>query len=186
MNISHYSEKELLRLISKGDEQARYLVYKKYVRYLSAVCSRYISNDEQLKDVMQEAFLRIFASIGVFRYQGEGSLQAWMGRIVVNEALKWLKQNSRLEFVEIDKDRLNITDDPPDTEGIPVDVIHRMIRSLPDGYRTVFNLYVIEEKSHKEIADILCINESTSASQLHRAKAMLAEMITQFRNNPKR
>lgn len=186
MNISHDSEKELLRLINKGDEQARYLVYRKYVRYLSAVCSRYISNDEQLKDVMQEAFLRIFASIGSFRYQGEGSLRAWMGRIVVNEALKWLKQNSRLEFVEIDKDRLNITDDPPDTEGIPADVIHRMIRSLPDGYRTVFNLYAIEEKSHKEIADILCIKESTSASQLHRAKAMLAEMITQFRNNPKR
>lgn len=186
MNISHNSEKELLRLINKGDEQARYLVYRKYVRYLSAVCSRYISNDEHLKDVLQEAFLKIFASIGAFHYKGEGSLRAWMSRIVVNESLKWLKRNSRLEFVEIDQERHDVADDPPNTEGIPTDVIHRMIRTLPDGYRTVFNLYVIEEKSHKEIAETLGIKESTSASQLHRAKAMLAEMITQFRNNSKK
>lgn len=183
MNDSKNSEKELLRLVSKGDERARYLVYKQYSRYLTAVCSRYISNDDHIKDILQESFLRIFSRMGSFHYQGEGSLRAWMSRIVLNESLRWLKQNNRLEYVEIDHAELNIPDDPPDTKGIPTEAIHRMIRSLPDGYRTVFNLYVIEEKSHKEIAEALGIKESTSASQLHRAKQMLAAKITQFRNS---
>lgn len=183
MNDSKHSEKELLRLINKGDERARYLVYKQYARYLTAVCSRYISNDENMKDVLQESFLRIFSSIRTFNFQGEGSLKAWMSRIVLNESLQWLRQNSRLEYVDIDNTELNIPDDPPNTEGIPTEVIHNMIRSLPDGYRTIFNLYVIEEKSHREIAEALGIKESTSASQLHRAKTMLAAMITQFRKS---
>ncbi len=181
MNISKNSEKELLRLIKKGDAEARHLMYKQYVRYLAAVCSRYISNDEDLKDVLQESFLRIFSSIGTFNYQGEGSLKAWMSRITLNESLKWLKQNKILELVEISDEELDIPDDDPDTEGVPTDVIYQMIRSLPDGYRTVFNLFVIEGKSHREIAQMLGIKESSSASQLHHAKAMLAEKIIQFR-----
>ncbi len=183
MNISNSSEKELLRQIKKGDAEARYLVYKRYIRYLSAVCSRYISNDEDIKDVLQESFLKIFSTIDAFAYQGEGSLKAWMSRIVLNESLKWLKQNQRLELTELSDKELDIPDDDPDTEGVPTDVIFQLIRSLPDGYRTVFNLYVIEERSHREIADILGIKESSSASQLHHAKAMLAEKITQFRNS---
>lgn len=183
MNISTNSEKELLRLIKKGDAEARHLMYKQYVRYLAAVCSRYISNDEDLKDVLQESFLRIFSSIGTFNYQGEGSLKAWMSRITLNESLKWLKQNKSLELVEISDEELDIPDDDPDTEGVPTDVIYQMIRSLPDGYRTVFNLFVIEGKSHREIAQMLGIKESSSASQLHHAKAMLAEKITRFRNS---
>ncbi len=183
MNISKNSEKELLRLIKIGDAEARHLMYKQYVRYLAAVCSRYISNDEDLKDVLQESFLRIFSSIGTFNYQGEGSLKAWMSRITLNESLKWLKQNKSLELVEISDEELDIPDDDPDTEGVPTDVIYQMIRSLPDGYRTVFNLFVIEGKSHREIAQMLGIKESSSASQLHHAKAMLAEKITRFRNS---
>ena len=181
MNITKNSEKELLRLIKTGDANARHLMYTQYVRYLAAVCSRYISNDEDVKDVMQESFLKIFSSIGSFSYQGEGSLKAWMSRIVLNESLRWLKQNHRLEFIEIGKDLLDIPDEYPDTTGVPTEVIYQMIRSLPDGYRMVFNLFVIEEKSHKEISGILGIKESSSASQLHHAKAMLAEKITQYR-----
>ena len=183
MNISKNSEKELLRLIKKGDAEARHLMYKQYVRYLAAVCSRYISNDEDLKDVLQESFLRIFSSIGTFNYQGEGSLKAWMSRITLNESLKWQKQNKSLELVEISDEELDMPDDDPDTEGVPTDVIYQMIRSLPDGYRTVFNLFVIDGKSHREIAQMLGIKESSSASQLHHAKAMLAEKITRFRNS---
>ncbi|MBQ0057964.1 MAG: sigma-70 family RNA polymerase sigma factor [Bacteroidales bacterium] len=183
MNIAANSERELLRLINDGDAEARHLMYKQYVRYLAAVCSRYISNDEDLKDVLQESFLRIFSSVGTFTYQGEGSLKAWMSRIVLNESLKWLKQNNRLELVEIGNAQLDILDEDPDTEGVPTDVIYQMIRSLPDGYRTVFNLYVIDGKSHREIARMLGIKESSSASQLHRAKAMLAQMITRFKNS---
>lgn len=181
MNFFTNSEMEQLRQIQNGDKNARHLMYKQYVRYLSAVCSRYINNDEEIKDVLQESFLRIFGSIGTFSYQGKGSLKAWMTRIVINESLKWLKKKHHLEFVEIEDERLGITEEEPDTEGVPSDVIYQLIRSLPDGYRAVFNLFVIEGKSHKEIAEILGIKESSSASQLHHAKAMLADKITQFR-----
>ncbi len=181
MHLTKSSEKELLRQIRKGKADAKYLVYMQYIRYLSATCSRYISNDEDIKDVLQESFLGIFGSIDSFRYQGEGSLKGWMNKVVVNESLKWLKKNSRLDSTDLSDKELDIPDEVPDTEGVPTDVIYQMIRSLPDGLRTVFNLYVIEERSHREIAQMLGIKESSSASQLHRAKAMLAEKITQFR-----
>lgn len=181
MNPTKYSEKELLCQINEGKAEAKHLVYKLYIRYLSAVCSRYVVNDEDIKDVLQESFLKIFSSLTSFQYQGEGSLKAWMSRIVVNESLKWLKKNSQLEMTEFSDKELDVPDEEPDTEGVPTDVIYQMIRSLPDGYRTVFNLHVIEERSHREIAEMLGIKENSSASQLHRAKAMLAEMITQFR-----
>lgn len=183
MDIRKDGEKELLRLIREGDANARYLMYKQYVRYLAAVCSRYVNSDEDVKDVLQEAFLRIFSSVDDFVYRGEGSLKAWMSRIVLNESLKWMKQKCRFDLVEIGNEQLDIPDEDPDTDGIPTDVIYMLIRSLPDGYRTVFNLYVVEGKSHKEIAEILGIKESSSASQLHHAKAMLAEKITRFRNS---
>lgn len=86
-----------------------------------------------------------------------------------------------METTALSDNEMDIPDEEPDTEGVPTDVIYQMIRSLPDGYRTVFNLFVIEERSHREIAEILGIKETSSASQLHRAKAMLAEKITQFR-----
>ncbi|MBQ0048427.1 MAG: sigma-70 family RNA polymerase sigma factor [Prevotellaceae bacterium] len=181
MNPTKYSEKELLCQINEGKAEAKHLVYKLYIRYLSAVCSRYVGNDEDIKDVLQESFLKIFSSLTSFQHQGEGSLKAWMSRIVVNESLKWLKKNSQLEMTEFSDKELDVPDEEPDTEGVPTDVIYQMIRSLPDGYRTVFNLHVIEERSHREIAEMLGIKENSSASQLHRAKAMLAEMITQFR-----
>lgn len=183
MNLSKSTEKNLIRLVNNGDEQARYLLYNRYNRYLSALCSRYISNDENVKDVLQESFIKIFSSLESFRYQGEGSLKAWMSRIVLNESLNWLRGSKHLEFVEMSNEVIDMPDEPPNTDGVPSDIIYQMIRSLPDGYRTVFNLYVVEEKSHKEIANMLGIKESTSASQLHRAKAMLAAMINQFSNN---
>ena len=97
--------------------------------------------------------------------------------MVVNESLKWLRDNGRIEWQAIDDSTPDRADEDPETENVPTEVIFRLIRSLPDGYRTVFNLYVIEGKSHKEIAQLLHITESTSASQLHRAKALLAERI---------
>ena len=103
-----------------------------------------------------------------------------MTKIVVNETLKFIKRNKRIEFTGLDQEKINIADDEPETMGIPAPVIHQMIRELPDGYRTIFNLYVIEQKSHKEIAELLNIKESTSASQLHRAKALLATKIKEY------
>lgn len=104
-----------------------------------------------------------------------------MTRITVNESLKFLRENEKTRkmfegYVQEDE-----VVEEPDTDNLSADVIQGMIRELPDGYRTVFNLYVFEEKSHKEIAAMLGITESTSASQFHRAKALLASKIREYR-----
>lgn len=178
----HSNEEQLVSRVKDGDMVAARRLYDENVRYLSAICARYIQNDEDVKDVMQEAFATIFSKTASFEYRGEGSLRAWMARIVLNESLRHLKRSTRLTFTELDTGSVSIPDEVA-TDGIPADVIHRMIRELPDGYRTVFNLYVIEEKSHKEIAALLGIKPDTSASQLHKAKTMLYKKLIKYKND---
>lgn len=174
-------EPQLISLIRQGQPDAWKQVYSTYVRYLAAVCSRYIIDPEDVKDVLHDSFLKIFDAIGTFEYRGKGSLKGWMTRITVNQALRFLRDNSRIEFVDIsDIAADSLPAEEPGADNLPPALVHELIRSLPDGYRTIFNLYVIEGKSHKEIAAMLNIKESTSASQLHRAKALLAEKIKQY------
>lgn len=175
-------EERWLRKALDGDNTATEWIYRRHVRYLSALCSRYITEDEDIKDVLQESFIKIFTFLDRFKYRGEGSLKAWMAKITLNETLKFVRNNSRLPIDSIDDKDMNIADgDSMETEDIPTDVLHQLIRELPDGYRTVFNLYVIDDKSHKEIAQLLGIKENTSASQLHKAKSMLARKIKHYR-----
>ena len=175
-------EERWLRKALDGDNTATEWIYRRHVRYLSALCSRYITEDEDIKDVLQESFIKIFTSLDSFKYRGEGALKAWMAKITLNETLKFVRNNSRLPIDSIDDKDMNIADgDSMETEDIPTDVLHQLIRELPDGYRTVFNLYVIDDKSHKEIAQLLGIKENTSASQLHKAKSMLAQKIKHYR-----
>ncbi len=179
--MENNSEENLIHKIQSGDVSASRLLYSRYVRYLSAIVSRYLNNDEDVKDVLQESFLKIFSSIGSFQYKGIGSIKGWMAKITLNETLKHIRNNRKLKFLELDVKEMDRPEEEVKTENIPSDEIHRMIRELPDGYRTIFNLYVIDGKSHKEIATLLHIKESSSASQLHRAKAILAEKIKQYK-----
>lgn len=176
------TEKRLVRLVKQGDGSAMKTMYATYIRYLTAVCSRYIINNEDVKDVLQDCFLKIHSGIQSFEYRGKGSLKGWLTKVVVNEALKFLQRNNRFEFVEISDQEHDIPQEDTDIDSLPSSEIFRMIRELPDGYRTIFNLYVIENKSHKEIASLLHIKESSSASQLHRAKSLLAKKIMQYNN----
>ena len=178
------NEFQLLQLVRKGDSSAKKDLYHHYIPYLTAVGSRYIIAEADLKDVLQESFIKIFTSLDKFEYRGVGSLKAWMTRIVVNESLKSLKKNKQYDFVQHEwelPDVINEEENAPDTDDIPAHVIQEMIRQLPTGYRTVFNLYVFEDKSHKEIASILRIKENTSASQYYKAKKKLAEMINEYK-----
>lgn len=178
------SEEALLGRVKDGDSEAMKTLYSRNVRYLTAVCSRYIIDDEDIRDVLQEAFIKIFSSIGSFEYRGVGSLRGWMTKILLNETMKWVKCNERFSVVSLSLEEVDIADEEPDIDAIPLDAIHDMIRSLPSGYRTIFNLYVFEGKTHKEIAEILGIKENTSASQLLRAKAALAEKIRRYHASP--
>lgn len=175
-------KKQLIDNVKKGDTRSFRELYLLYARYLSAICRRYISDEDDAKDVLQEAFVKIWSSIASFNYRGEGSLKAWMSRIVVNHSLRFLLRNKKLHFENIEKTDLPQEEVDVETEQIPTDVLFELIRSLPDGYRTVFNLFVVEGKNHKEIAALMGIKENTSASQLFKAKAMLAEKIRQWTN----
>lgn len=179
-------EETQLERLKAGDATATEQLYRRHARYLTAVCSRYLSNDEDVKDVLQESFLKIFSSIGHFRYQGKRSLRAWMTRIVINESVNHLKAGNKLAYTDLQEEHTGPTDEEPDTEEIPTEVLHRFVRELPEGYRLVLNLYVMEGKSHKEIADMLGIKVNTSASQLHKAKAALATRINQYRKEKHR
>lgn len=176
------TEAALLREFRAGAPDAARRLYDRYVRYLTAIATRYTGNADDTADVLQEAFIKIFAALPDFSFRGEGSLKAWVARVALNEALRFLGQKHRLAIADDDVERLQLPDDDTcPTDDLPADAVYDMIRTLPDGYRTIFNLYVVEEKSHREIAAMLGIKENTSASQLHKAKAMLAERIRAYR-----
>lgn len=177
------SGRELVRLAAKGDAASVKAIYDEQVQYLSAVCRRYLQDEDDVKDVLQESFVKIFSSLKRFEWKGEGALRAWMKRIVINEALMSLRRSSRLNVVPVsDTIEEAIGDEEPNIEDIPLPVLQKMIRELPDGYRTVFNLYVLEGLSHKDIAALLGISEGASYSQYSRAKARLAAKIKEYRN----
>lgn len=183
MTKDEKKERELLHQIVQGNKLAMKKFYNNNSGYLAAVCSRYISNHEDIKDILQESFIKIFKAIKKFEYQGKGSLRAWSARIVVNESLNHIKENDKLQLTSLPSwDLPDQSDDKdPDFNEIPTEAIMEMIQSLPPGYRTVFNLYIFENKTHKEIASILNISENTSASQFHRAKALLVKEIEEYR-----
>lgn len=179
-------EQILVQNLLRKEEAAWKELFGAYSRNLSYVCSRYISEREDVHDVLQNSFIKMFRSIEAFEYRGNGSLKAWMTRIVVNESLKHIKQKGDLMSpIEVEELPDLPNEEEPDFEEIPKEDIMELIRSLPDGYRTVFNLYVFEQKNHKEIALLLGIAENSSASQFHRAKGLLVQKIKEFKMSKK-
>ncbi len=182
-NVAADREEEIVGLFSRGDASAMDRLYADHAGYLTAVCARYIADDDTLKDVLQESMIKIFTQIGSFEYRGRGSLRAWMSRIVVNESLQMLRRHQRQPLALLDTEPPDLPDEAPDTEGIDGDTVTRLIRQLPEGYRAVLNLYAIEGRSHREIAQLLGIKPDTSASQFHRAKNMLARLIKEYKRS---
>lgn len=188
INIGN-DEQRLVKRLQRGDKSAAREFYAHYADRLAGICSRYITNEEDLKDVFQNALVNIFSHIGDFKYRGEGSLQAWAAKVVVNESLMFLKKKKRYEEFPSDYEVSDVTDeDLFSRNDISPDVIQQMLSRLPERCRTVLNLYVFEGKSHQEIAHLLGIKKDSSASQLHNARKMLTEMIRKYKkdNNSRR
>jgi len=156
-------------------------LYQMYIGELSSVCYRYVPNSDDAKDVLQNSFVKIFTSIPSLEYRGEEQFKGWLVRIVANEALTFLRNKKKLVFVEQNEMLDETEEDDPDTERISPDKLHQLISELPDGYRTVLNLYVFENYSHRQIAGLLGIKESTSASQLFYAKQWLVRRIKKMK-----
>ncbi len=142
------------------------------------LCFRYLRSKEEAEEVMANGFLKTFDHLKRFEDRGTGSLSAWIRRIMVNECLMVLRKQ-RPVFVDAD-DTLSATPGQIGADAqLDAEDLYELIRSLPTGYRTVFNLYVIEGYSHREIAAQFNISENTSKSQLSRARALMQEMIRQ-------
>ena len=177
------TEQQLIEAIQGGDRQAMRRLYDRFSGYTMATAHRYIPDGDAAKDVVQDCFVNILTSIDRFEYRGEGSLRAWITRIVSNQAVNWVKQHEMHTFTDempqLEEEVL------PDVEEVPPDILNEMIGRLPAGYRLVLNLFVFEQLSHPEIAHLLGIMPGTSSSQYARAKKELAKRINNYLKNNK-
>jgi RNA polymerase sigma-70 factor (ECF subfamily) len=168
------SETELIAACKREEIWARKTLYERYAPAMFSLCIRYVSNRETARDVLQDGFFKVFTKIGDFK--GTGSFEGWLKRVFITTALENLR---RQRYVPLEEEYENylIDNDLSAFDKLSADDLHQMIADLPDGFRTVFNLYVVEGYSHKEIGEMLDIKEVTSRSQYARARAVLKRKI---------
>lgn len=177
------NEHELIQACIRGDRQAQRALYEQFKRLLFVVCLRYADNREEAEDMLQEGFVLIYRDL--HQFSGQGPIGAWMRRVVVNTALQHIRRRKRDVLTAQLEDAHYAADNSP--ENSPITSLHtqdlvRMLQTLPIGYRTVLNLYVIEGFSHKEIAEMLNISVNTSKSQLSRAKELMRRTLERTLN----
>ena len=165
------TEAQLIVALKRGESRAHKVVYERFAGKMLAVCTRYCANRDDAEEVMLDGFMRVFEKIEQFRE--EGSFEGWIRRVMVTESLMFLRKAKQWRQ-EVPIDEVTVE---PDYEWADTAVnendLMRLVNQLPDGYRTVFNLYAIEGYAHAEIAEMLGISEGTSKSQLSRARMML-------------
>ncbi|MCX6213427.1 sigma-70 family RNA polymerase sigma factor [Spirosoma sp.] len=165
------TEAKLIGALKRGESRAHKVIYERYAGKMLAVCTRYCANRADAEEVMLDGFMKVFEKIEQFRE--DGSFEGWIRRIMVTESLMFLRKAKQWRQ-EISLDEVTVE---PDYEWADTAVnendLLRMVNQMPDGYRTVFNLYAIEGYSHIEIAEMLGISEGTSKSQLSRARVLL-------------
>jgi len=168
---------ELIARCKAGDQEAHYRLYKLYSKAMYNVGLRITHSEEEAEDVLQEAFINAFRNID--SYRGDATFGAWLKRIVVNKAINAVNRKKHDPIPDDDRWDVAEEEPPPEySEGLTVDRVKRCMEELPDGYRTVLSLYLLEGYDHQEIGEIMGISESTSKSQLNRAKAKLKELLT--------
>jgi RNA polymerase sigma factor (sigma-70 family) len=177
-------EAQLVKALRKEDPKAQRQVYDKYSARMLGLCFRYICDDMAAEDVMVEGFLKVFSKIEQFN--SDGSFEGWIRRIMVNEALGYLRKQKKVLEDTLSDEANNIPDYAHADQNLETQELLNLIEGLPVGYRTVFNLYAIEGYAHSEIAQMLNITESTSKSQLHRARALLQRMVSDWENDFKK
>ncbi|NJW52031.1 RNA polymerase sigma factor [Salinimicrobium oceani] len=167
------SIKQLIQKCKKQDIKAQEQLYKMFVHRLFPVCLKYSATYQQAEDNLQDAFLMIFKSMP--QYKNKGSFEGWMKRIVINTALQKYRKQTVFEIIR--EDHFKEPEIEIDEDEVSVDYLLEIIQQLPDRYRQVFNLYVLDGFSHKEIAEIMNISTGTSKSNLARARVILKEKL---------
>ena len=175
------SDDQIINGCKKGKRHAFSLLYRKYAATMLGVCMRYSRSKTEAEDVLQEGFIKVFKKIKTF--EGRGSFEGWLKRIMVNTAINQYKSSKKFQVYDETDSRLGTTDNYNDDDyteqygDFNHEQLMNMINGLPGGYRMVFNLYVFEGMSHQEIAGIMDFTVSTSKSQLSKARKMLRKKI---------
>ena len=173
-----YSDKELIERCLENDPKAQEFLYKRFSSRMYGVCLRFARNTLEADDILQEGFIKVFSFLKDFRH--DGSLEGWIRRTIVNTAINYYnsKQNEWSEMsIQMAESYQSVSEEI--LEKISTNDLLNLIHELPEGYRLVFNLYVIEGYNHKEIAEMLNISENTSKSQLSRARMALQQRFIQ-------
>ncbi|HMX38799.1 MAG TPA: RNA polymerase sigma factor [Saprospiraceae bacterium] len=174
------NEEALIRECLRGSLQSQKHLYERYASKMYAVCLRYARTPADAADILQEGFVKVFTKLEQFNFQG--SFEGWVRRIMVNTALRTY-QRQRFDYEQTGYERL--PDAPVDAVALSAlseQELLALIAQLPDGYKVVFNLVAVEGYSHAEVAEMLKIQESTSRSQLTKARRWLAEQLNRLEN----
>jgi RNA polymerase sigma-70 factor (ECF subfamily) len=174
----HQGEIETIKLAVCNNRQAQQKIYTQFSPKMLGVCRQYIKDMQLAEDVMLTAFMKVFTNLSSFQFSG--SFEGWIRRIMVNECISSIRVQKKIQFLE-DQNFFEETSNTLE-ESFSQDEIQSLIDHLPDGYKMIFNLYVIEGFKHKEIAQMLGINEGTSKSQLSHARKILQKQITTLKN----
>ncbi len=172
------TEEQLIIQCKKQDAQAQGALYQKYSGVLFAICLRYSPNYTEAQDNLQDAFLTIFSKVG--QYSGKGSFEGWLKRVTVNTVLQKYRKKRHFDIVREDQIADEVDVEVEDN-WIPLDDLLQMVQQLPDQYRLVFSLYVLDGYSHKEIGAQLDISDGTSKSNLARARKILQKKVNDYK-----
>jgi len=179
---NHLIATSIIECLRSKNPIAQKNVFEHYGSFLYRVAYRYVRDRMTAEDLVVDSFLKIFEGAVNFRFDNLRSFEAWMKRIVINESLMLLRKQANFNLMP-ESEAIEIPVDNNILDSISSDEIYKLIAELPDGYRTVFNLFAIEGYSHKEIAEQLHINEGTSKSQLNHARKLLQKKILLMNNS---
>ena len=175
------NEEEIIKRCIENDRHSQEFLFNQFYKELYLIAMRYLSDHHDAEDAIIQSFTRVFKSMKSFTYKGQGSLGRWIRTILINESIRLLKKRRLIQFDE-DMKHLDFQNfDPNGLQQMQAADVTRMIEQLPTGYRTVFNLFIVEGYSHKEIGQMLGISENTSKSQLKKARNHLINNINEER-----
>lgn len=173
------NDSALVKKCIEGDQRAQRMLFERFAPKMLGVCMRYSKNSEQAEDVLQDGFVKVFTKLT--HYKGDGSLEGWIRRVVVNTALDQIRKNTKFQDnVALDDVDYKLELKGNILEALAAEDLMVLINEMPNGYKVVFNMFAIEGYSHKEIAKELNVSENTSKSQYSRARSYLKKKLEEL------
>lgn len=172
------SEGDLIQGCLNNDRRMQEELYRRFAPRMYAVCLRYAGKAEEAEDILQEGFIKVYKKLSSFR--SEGSFEGWIRRIFVNTSIEHFRRKTYLQPISEQEEKTIEGKSLSVLDSLAEKDIIQLVQQLSPGYRTVFNMYVVEGYTHKEIGEMLGISEGTSKSQLSRAKVILQDMVKKY------